>query len=814
MARKLLAVVFAVTLMAGTAWSATTTDYVWEGGKWVKLDGTANDPTFPSGTIEVGNTNNLYFSNVTDTARSGSIGDITVGGSTSGILGIGSASAAYTGGGGSVTPAGPVSITADSITSGGDKATINIAADSTLKVTGILKLNDNASNVLTNAGTLEMGELDSGTAAKIVNTGELTLNGDGAAALATALAAGTPADIGIVNLNGTVTAFNTAAATINSGIVNIAAQTAAVVGIIDVDGATLNLAGGEFTGAVTAKIINTADGSVTSFADVVTSSTGITTGAGSTIAFTKGFGATTIGTGGTLKILAGDTPTANGNITMGANSTLSLDKVLAMNSKTLDMASTTKLSVGDTLVAATSGDLITGFSGVSSLKVNGTGLADNTAATAYLDTLERVGLTKTASFAWATNKITYTIAATADSAAAMTGVLNDTGSGHMASGLTASAIDAWAETITTHAATPYTGQGVITADLMNRYFNPIGDFTPGAEEMQSVVSTLAGYDSAKSLDIAMVTANNVTGRINARVADNNLARAQTNLGSSDALASAMLNCSFANRFWVGGFGVWENADRSGWDNGYEYKSGGFITGYDRVFGPVTVGGSFAYTAGSYEDKNALSSDSSIDSYAFNLYATYNHCSGFFATILGGYTYSDYDMSNVLAGGVEKSAFHADTWMVGGTVGYDIRPLQNLTITPSIGLYYYTSKSNTYNSTMKNGLKVEQDSAEMPIDLAASYDIPVSCGNIRLTANTGYAYRFGNAGGNLNDFGYNGITGVRVEGIEGRENPRHTWNVGAGVSYSTGRFDIGVKYDYYLKKNYDAHRVLGTVGISF
>ncbi len=814
MLKKLLAVVFAATLVAGSAWSADV-DYVWNGEGWVALDGSENDPKFPSGETTLADQDDLYFSNVTDTAHSGRIGDITVGGTTSGILGIGSSSAAYTGDGGSTTPAGPVSITADSIISGGNNVAINIATDSTLTVTGILKLENNAGNVLTNAGTLEMGELDSGAAAKIINTGELTLNGDGAAALATALVAGASADIGTVNLNGTVTAFDMNSATINTGIVNIAAQAAGVAGIIDVGGATLNLAGGDFAGAVTAKVITTAEGSTTSFASTVTSTTGITTGAGSTIAFEGVFAKTTVGAGGTMKIIGNATPTAAGDITMGANSTLHIDKVLAMGSNVLDMASTTKLSVGDTLAATPTGDLITGFSAVGSLKLNGTGMVTADEAKAYLATLERIGLTKTASFDWDSTKITYAISATADATAAMAGVLNDTGSGYMASGLNASAIGAWSDIITTHGTTAYTGQGGVTAGLMDRYFNLIGDFTPGAREMQSVVSTLAGYDSAKSLDIAMVTANNVTGRINARVADNNLARAQTGLGSNDALASAMLNCSFANRFWVGGFGLWENADQSGFDNGYEYTSGGFITGYDRVFGPITIGGSFAYTAGSYDDKNALSSDSSIDSYAFNLYGTYNHCSGFFATIMGGYTHSDYDMDNLFASGQrEKSDFGADTWTIGGTVGYDLRPTERLTITPSIGLYYYTSKSDTYNSTIKRGLKVEQDSAEMPIDLAVNYDIPMCNGNVRLTANTGYAYRFSKDGGTLNDFGYNGIDGVLVRGIEGRENSRHTWNIGAGVSYSTGRFDIGLKYDYYVKKDYDAQRVLATVGVSF
>ncbi len=103
---------------------------------------------------------------------------------------------------------------------------------------------------------------------------------------------------------------------------------------------------------------------------------------------------------------------------------------------------------------------------------------------------------------------------------------------------------------------------------------------------------------------------------------------------------------------------------------------------------------------------------------------------------------------------------------------------------------------------------------MPIDLTVAYDIPVACGNLRLSGNVGYAYRFSKDGGNLNEFGYNGIAGVAVEGIKGRETSRHTRNVGVGATYSQGRFDVGVKYDYYAKTDYKAHRVLGTVGISF
>ncbi len=183
--------------------------------------------------------------------------------------------------------------------------------------------------------------------------------------------------------------------------------------------------------------------------------------------------------------------------------------------------------------------------------------------------------------------------------------------------------------------------------------------------------------------------------------------------------------------------------------------------------------------------------------------------------MGGYTYSDYNLNDEYAPALWDSAdFHANTWSIGTTLGFDFRPVQNLTITPSVGLYYYTSSTSTYNTNVLRGVQVDQDSTELPIDVAVNYDIPTAGGNVRLTANAGYAYSFNNDGGDLGSFGYNGIAGVGVTGIQGREASKHTFNIGAGVSYSTGRFDFGVKYDYYMKSDYDAHRVLGTVGISF
>jgi outer membrane autotransporter protein len=293
------------------------------------------------------------------------------------------------------------------------------------------------------------------------------------------------------------------------------------------------------------------------------------------------------------------------------------------------------------------------------------------------------------------------------------------------------------------------------------------------------------------------------------------------LGSSDAMASAILNANFANRFWLGGFGMWEEADARDGYQGYEFDSYGFIGGYDRVFGPLTLGGAFAYNTGDYEDKAAIGHDSDIDSYSFSLYGTYNHASGFFASAFGGYSLAKNDINELrtAADGWQKAKYDTDSWNLGFEIGYDIKPTPCFTLTPSVGFGYIHSRNEDHDSILNDlvlgrlsGSSVK--SAYLPVKLDAAYDIPLANGGkFNLNANVGYAYNFTNDGidGTFTLAGINGDPAIRVTGIEPG---RHAWNVGAGVRYSAGRFDIGVNYDYSAKKDYDAHRVLGTVGISF
>lgn len=289
-------------------------------------------------------------------------------------------------------------------------------------------------------------------------------------------------------------------------------------------------------------------------------------------------------------------------------------------------------------------------------------------------------------------------------------------------------------------------------------------------------------------------------------------------GSDTAMASAILNRDYLNLFWVGGFGQWEDADRKGDFNGYKYESYGFMLGYDRAFGPIIAGASFAYQNGDYEDKNAVSHNSEIQSYSASLYATYNHCTGFFGTLLGGYTYSDNDIEELYSTNFRaKEDYHTNTWYGGAKVGYQAR-LGKFTLTPSVGLSYIESKSSSHNTGV-NGVdliavgKIKQDTWMIPVELRADYDIEVNaCSRINLNANVGYTYTT-DADAADGYAHWVGGTGGALR-TTGRNSGHDTFNIGAGVRAYINRFDVGVNYDYYAKSKSDTHRVMATMGVSF
>lgn len=302
-------------------------------------------------------------------------------------------------------------------------------------------------------------------------------------------------------------------------------------------------------------------------------------------------------------------------------------------------------------------------------------------------------------------------------------------------------------------------------------------------------------------------------------------------------AAAYKTAMLTNRFWVGGLGFWEDADQRDGFQGYKYDGYGFITGYDHLFGPVTVGAAFGYSRGDFEDKTGRANDSDIKNYSFLLNASYNHCSGFWGNLYGGYTYSDnnlkvgrtgygadFDSAGKYTGynsyfGWMTSDYNTKTWDFGLDLGYDIRPIPNFRITPSVGIGYITSKAGAHDNNFATIGPVSRvdslkyDTGYAPIALDMGYDICLGdSAKLNLNANVSYTWNFSKKAPNA-AVNYYGEDFGPVQAVS-RTKGSGTFNVGGGFRVYVGKFDIGANYDYYKWADADGHRVTGTMGISF
>ncbi len=288
------------------------------------------------------------------------------------------------------------------------------------------------------------------------------------------------------------------------------------------------------------------------------------------------------------------------------------------------------------------------------------------------------------------------------------------------------------------------------------------------------------------------------------------------IGNVDAMASRAIDRMLANRVWVGGFGLWQDQDSKDGYSGYDYKSGGAILGYDRLFGNVLVGGSFAYARGSL-DFDDQPGDYDTDSYSFNLYAKYFHSSGFENTLGGGYTYVKNEFKHTVPGfGNREGDNHTNVWSIGDTIGWRIPLGMNFAVTPSIGLYYSEAKSGDY-TTRGVVTHVTQDKVKslvMPIDLNVEYTQNINAYSaITVGVHGGYRHDF-------KDDAPTGITYVPFDGNNygistvGMKNATNVGNVGASLKYETTRFDVFMNYDFNFRSKFNQHRVLGGFGVKF
>ena len=291
-------------------------------------------------------------------------------------------------------------------------------------------------------------------------------------------------------------------------------------------------------------------------------------------------------------------------------------------------------------------------------------------------------------------------------------------------------------------------------------------------------------------------------------------------GSDNAYASSIINRNYLNRFYVNGIGQLDRAKNRNGHSGYDYDGYGFSVGYDRMIGSsFLVGGSFSYVGGDYKEHFATGHDSNIKNHIFNVYSTYFHCSGLFATVVGGYNYADNNINENRGGWMASENYHSKTWYMGGKVGYNWSPVKNLTLTPSVGLGYINTHANGHDGYYAgvNNLKfskMKNDTGFLPIEFRAKYDWNVSSeGVLSATVKGGYTYNFEDNVASGSAYMIDAVNAAPL-GATGRKYGHNQWNIGAGINYGYKSWDFGASYQYVGQSKYSSHNANVTVGFKF
>ncbi|MCC8189718.1 MAG: autotransporter domain-containing protein [Planctomycetes bacterium] len=560
-------------------------------------------------------------------------------------------------------------------------------------------------------------------------------------------------------------------------------------------------------------------GAVGMFSGTITTATGVVVDGG------------TMTTGGSGAVLAGAGLVLRNGGVLAINEDAGGPAALDLNGLSLSLEDTSGIIVS---TAVTSGDIVVGFTDYSGFHVEGRTFASDADVDAYLkEVYGSPGIVRDQTFGFTGHEITYAVTENArdDARTSLGKVLDKAGVGdviHMIHRRGAEQAYDVVKANLDNAAAPGSGsiqfvtdQAQLYADLITAAYqsgSSSNGVVVGREEVEAITNHFFGLDLGRSITVASNTARQNKAAVLDRVVRNNRLRqaVEVEFSSDSALGAALLESDRENRFWMAGLGRWEEADRRHGDAGFTYKSGGALVGYDRMCGDITYGGTFGYTHGGYKDKAALDNDSSIDSYAFSAYGTYNHFSGAYVAAMINYLYSDYDLKTQFSrqAGWDNATFQVGTFSIGTTAGYDWQPQENLAVSATLGLYHYYSETNQFDTGYREHARIKYGQTEFPLDAAVKYDLD-SDDRYRLSifANAGIAV-YCNASGPKTTYSFPGMEGGPVMATRGRRETYFGWNTGCGFRYATDTWDATVRYEYYGSSGYGTHRVVAAAGFNF
>lgn len=275
-----------------------------------------------------------------------------------------------------------------------------------------------------------------------------------------------------------------------------------------------------------------------------------------------------------------------------------------------------------------------------------------------------------------------------------------------------------------------------------------------------------------------------------------------------------------NRIWAGGFGAWTRQKDKDNQFGYKYNSGGFILGYDREVGNMVFGISSAYSNGRIKNNEGYTK-TDVDTFNVGLYASYNHCSGFFADLNAGfgYAWNKVKTNDVINGGTKEGKYRNTSLYAGLKLGYDIAPGNGFHIIPSVGVDYTHVRQNAWSERVQNAGqianwfdKTNSDYVSIPIGVRLNKTFVINeCASITPEIRGSWIYEAKDPKSRIR-MGYVG-SGASTT-LYGIDSGRSRGLVGAGLKAKIKNIDAFVDYNYEFRSGYKNHNVMAGLGLSF
>jgi uncharacterized protein with beta-barrel porin domain len=338
-----------------------------------------------------------------------------------------------------------------------------------------------------------------------------------------------------------------------------------------------------------------------------------------------------------------------------------------------------------------------------------------------------------------------------------------------------------------------------------------------ASQVQTALGQLIGEPavniSSAVASTALKTQSVVLGRLD------RIREADINSGTPPAAGSG----DELNRIWVGGFGVWSDADNQNYVFGYDYKAGGISLGYDRKIDAVPglrLGISAAFSKGDIDNNDGLT-NVDVETSSVGIYGSYTLSNNVFfdATVAYGNAQNDYD-TRLLIGGKKHGAFDVDTWQFGLRGGAVIQT-GGFQFVPSAGVRVYTFKQDDWQESLSGAAvgrtranrfsSSSETQVDIPIQLKINTSLQAGSATITPEVRLGYTFVAKRPEYGLR-VGFVGDNSLSVP-IHGVKSSRNTFQAGAGVKINTGSVvDAYVNYDFQGASHFKSHNV--SVGLGF